>query len=211
MSGMALVFGLAISCMGTIMRDRRRTVSLAGRILEVVAGSLLFFGTVPLLWGISAATRGFCMIASSAEDPTPEGVREMIQAASPGITVGCIVLLLGAAVMLVAGQVGLRTKPTPSIDTRSTLGLLAAICSVVFGVVASLLFLGVWFHGGGLEAIFTDPSLAPKPSELAGHLAGILNKSLLAFIVVGCQGVTHATAALFAPTPDLEPVSKGLT
>ena len=91
------------------------------------------------------------------------------------------------------------------------MGVLAAIGSVVFGVVASLLFIVVWFHGGALEAIFADASFAPKPSELAQHLVGILYKSLAAFIAVGLQGVMQAMAAIFAPTSGSEAASESLT
>ena len=47
LSGVALTFGLVISCVATAMRDSQRTMSLAGRILQVVAGFLLLVGTMP--------------------------------------------------------------------------------------------------------------------------------------------------------------------
>jgi hypothetical protein len=210
MSGIALAIGLAVSCVATVMRDSQRTISLAGKTLHVVAGILLLIGTLPLLWGIMGAMRDFRMIATSAVAPTPESTREMFQAAVPTLTGGCAILVVGAVVLLVAGQVGVRTKPSQSIGTRSKFGVSAAIGSVVLGVVSSLLFVGVWLHGSALEAIFADAPSASEAWEFAQHLAGILFKSLAAFIAVGLQGVMQAVAAVFAPTSDSEQTPNNL-
>lgn len=198
-SGTALACGLLISCVAIVIRDSQKTLSLAGKILQVLAGSLLFVGTMPVLWGLLAVKQGFFIISTSAEAPKPENVREMVGAAAPMLTVGFGILLVGATAMLVAGQVGVRVKPSQTIGTRSTLGVLAAIGSLLLGLAVSLFFLGVWGHGTALEAMIADPTLIAKPSELAQHLVGILNKSLVAFIGMGCQGILQAAAAIFAP------------
>jgi hypothetical protein len=199
-SGRAFAFGLVISCLATVMHDSQKTISRAGKILQLVAGVLFLIGTMPVLWGILVAKRGFMIIATSEAAPKPEDLRRMVEAASPGITAGCVVLLLGAAVMLVAGQAGVRTNPSQTIDRRSVLPVLAAIVSVVLGVVATLLFIGVWSHGSALEAILANTEFAFKPSDLARHLTGILNKSLAAFIVLGCQGVMQILVGVFVPS-----------
>lgn len=212
MSGMALAFGLVIFCVATVMRDGQKTISLGGKILHVVAGVLLLIGTMPLLWGIMVAMKDFRMIAASATAPTPESIREMFQAAAPTLTVGCVILVIGAAALFVAGQVGVRTKPLQTNETRSIFGVLAAIGSVVLAVVSSLLFVGVWLHGSALEVMFADGvSVTPKPTELAQHLVGIHIKSLVAFIGVGCQGVMQILAAVSAPSSSSEAVSESVT
>ena len=82
-SGVALAFGLVISCVATVIRDSQTTNSLTGKILQVVASSLLLIGAMPVLWGLLGAKRGFMIIATSAMTPKPEDVREMVEAAAP--------------------------------------------------------------------------------------------------------------------------------
>lgn len=210
LSGMALAFGLAISCAATAMRDRQESISPTGRILLVVAGVLLLIGTIPVLWGILVTKNGFMVIATSSVAPKPDDIREMIAAASPMITLGCTILLIGSVVLLVTGQIGFRTKALQTSDTTSMLSNLAALGSLVSGVVLSLLLVGSWRHGIALEALLTEGG-AVKPSELAEHLAGVLDKSLLAFIAVGCQGVLQAVAAIFARASSSDAVPEGFT
>ena len=210
-SGTAMTVGLVVSCVATAMRDSQSAMSLAGRIFQVVAGFLLLVGTVPVLWGIVIAKRGFIMIATSATTPKPDDVREMVQSATPMLTVGCGVLVVGVVVLLVVGQVGVRTKTPQTSDALSILSTLAAIGSSVLAVVSSFLFVGLWFHENALEAFLTSSGATPKPSELAQHLTGVLNKSLLAFIAVGCQGVLQAVAAIFTPASGPGAVSENLT
>jgi hypothetical protein len=204
MSGMALACGLLISHVATVMRDSPNTISLLGKILRITAGVLLLIGAMPLIWGLLGAKSGFVAMATSAVAPTRENLRQIVQTAAPMLTVGCAVLLVGSVVLVAAGQVGVRTRLSHTTGTRSTFGFLAATVSVLLGVVASLLFVGVWLHGTALEAILADASFAPRPADLAQHLLGILNKSLLAFIGVGCLGILHAVAAIFAPTSGSE-------
>ena len=211
-SGMALTIGLAISCGATVMRDSRNSVSLGGTILSVVAGVLLLVGAIPLLRGVMCAIRDFRTIAASATTPNPENVREMVQGASSTLTVGCAILFVGSVVLFVAGQIGVRTKPLPTSDTRSMFGVLVAIGSTVLGVVVSLLFVGIWLHGDTLLAFFADVvSSTPRPSNLAQHLSGVLNKSLVAFMGIGCQGVVQIAATISAPSSSSETVSESLT
>jgi hypothetical protein len=198
-SGTALTLGLVVSCIGTVLPGSRKTTSLAGRISASVAGILLVFGTIPLLWGVLGAKRALMVIAMSAATPKPSEVQEMVQATAPMLLIGSTILLVGSVISLVAGQVGLRGKPRQIDSTRSVLGVLVTVVSAVLGVVLSLLFAGIWLHGSALEEIFTGTSLTPKPSELAEHLAGVFNKSMLAFIGVACLGITSIFAAIFAP------------
>jgi hypothetical protein len=198
-SGTALTFGLVISCVAMAMRDSQRTISLAGKILQVVAGVLFLIGSISVLWGIVVAKRGFLVIATSGATPKPDDVREMVQSAAPILTVGSVILVVGAVVLLVAGQIKDRTEQTSA--ARAKLGNLAAIGSFAVAVVVSLLFVGIWLHANALETTFADAGvIMPKASELGQHLAAILNKSLLAFIAVGCQGALQAVAAIFAST-----------
>jgi hypothetical protein len=199
MSGVALALGLAVSCVATAMRDSQQTTSLSGKILQVVAGVLLLIGTMPVLWGIMVAKKGFTVVCMSSVTPKPEDFQEMIEAASPGITVGCFVLLLGAVFMLVAGQIGLRTNPSPTIGTRSMFGVFAARAVMLLGVLAAFIFFGVWLNGNALGAIFANAERTPKASQLALHLMVILNRSLLAFSILGCQGILQAVVGVFAP------------
>lgn len=201
-SGIALALGLVISCVGTTKRDSQTAISPAGKILQVLAGVLLLIGTMPVLWGVLGAKRGFFIIATSAMTPKPENVQEMVGAAAPMLTIGSVILLIGSVVLLVAGQLRTRTKPPQTIGTHSVFGVLAASGSVLLGVVSSFLFLSIWGHGSALEAILGVTEITPKPSELAQYLSGILNKSLLAFIGVGCLGIMHILAAVLAPAAE---------
>lgn len=201
-SGMALTLGLAIWCIGMVMNNNRKTISLAGRISACVGGVLLVFGIMPLLWGVLGAKRSLMIIAMSAATPKPVEVQEMVRATAPMLLIGSAILLVGATVLLVAGQVGIRAKPPQTNSTRSVLGVIVTVGSVFLGVVLSLVFVGIWLHGNALEEIFTGTTLTPKAFELGEHLFGIVNKSLLAFIGVGCQGITSIFAAVLAPAAE---------
>jgi cytosine/uracil/thiamine/allantoin permease len=124
----------------------------------------------------------------------------MVEAAAPMITLGCATLLVGSLVLFVAGQVGLRAGPSRSTSTRSVFGVVAATGAALLGSLAAFLFLAIWLHGSALEALLANTELTPKPSELARHLMGILNKSMLAFSIVGGQAVLQAVAGILAPT-----------
>lgn len=201
-SGMALTLGLAISCIGMVIYDNQKTISLTGRISACVGGVLLLFGIMPLLWGILGARGALKVIATSAAAPKPEELQEMVRATAPMLSIGSAILLIGAGISLVAGQVELREKPPKPNSTRSAFGVIITVGSVGLSGILVLLFLGIWFHGSALEGIFSGATLTPKPSELAEHLVGICNKSMLAFVGVGCLGNTSILAAVFAPVAE---------
>jgi hypothetical protein len=203
-SGMALTLGLAISCIGMVMQDNQKTISLAGRLLASVAGILLVFGIMPLLWGVLGAKRALTVIATSAAAPKPEELHEMVQATAPVLLIGSAILLLGTVVLLVAGLVGLQPKSPPNSSQGSVTRVIVILGCLLFGVVLSLLFVGVWLHGTALGEMFTDTTLTPKPTEIAGHLMGIFYKSMFAFIGVGCLGIASVLAAVFAPVAESE-------
>ena len=209
-SGVALAFGLVVVCTGTVMRDGQRTMLPRGKVLLVVAGILFLLGAMSLLTGIVGAKAGFRVIATSAMTPKPEEAREMYRNASPAFTVGSSILVAGAVVLLVAGQVGFKAKPPQANKSPLMLGVIATVATLVLAFVSSLLFVGILSHGAALGAILTTSVATPKPSELAEHLAGILDKSMLAFISVGCQGALFLLAALFTPSSGSESISEGI-
>lgn len=210
LSGTAFVFGLVVVCLGTVMRDGQKLISPRGKVLLAVAGLLFLLGAMSLLTGIVGAKAGFRVIAMSAATPKPEMAREMAQNASPAFRIGSGFLIAGAVILLVTGQVGLQTKPLHANEARSVLGGFAAVTTVVLAIVSSFLFVGLWFHGYALEAFLTSSGATPKPHELAQHLTGILNNSLVAYICVACQGAMLVVAAVSAPLPSSETVSKGI-
>jgi hypothetical protein len=201
-SGMALTLGLVISCIGMVIHDSQRTISVAGKILASVGGVLLVFGIMPLLWGILGAKGALTVIATSASAPKPEELQEMLQATAPMLLIGSAILLLGTVVLLVAGLVGLQPKSPPNSSQGSVTRVIVTLGCLLFGVVLSLLFFGVWLHGTALGEMFTDITLTPKPTEIAGHLMGIFYKSMFAFIGVGCLGIMHILAAVLAPAAE---------
>ncbi len=205
LSGVAIALGLAVSCVATAMRFGQRTISVPGKALLAVAGVLILLGTMPLWWALSGAKADFRAIAASAGAPKPETTRAMAQEAAFPLAAGYAVWVVAAALSLAGGQVGSRAKPSPATGTRSVLAALAALGGVGLGVAASVLFLGIWLHGAALEGMLAGSVATPKPAELARNLAGVLDRARLAFLLVGCQGVMQAVAAVFSPWPPRGP------
>jgi hypothetical protein len=199
-SAMALVVGVVISCVATVMRDSRQTISTIGRLLYTGAGVSLIVGAMPLAWVVIGAKGSFRIIATSASSPTAESVQEMIQSAEPTMTIGYAMLVLSAVLLLVGGLAGFQASSSPTTGRRPTLSLVFAIGSVLVGVILLLLNISVWFNGSALETIITDASGGHKPSEWAAHLVGILNKSLFVFGGLGTLGLLQLLASIFVPS-----------
>ena len=106
MSAMALVGGLVISCVATVMRDSGQTISTIGRLLYTGAGVSLIVGAMPLAWVIMGAKGSFRIIATSPTAPTAESVQEMIQSVEPTMTIGFTMLVVPAVLLLVGGSPG---------------------------------------------------------------------------------------------------------
>lgn len=204
MSVMAIVVGLAISCIATVLRDGRRTISMIGRLLYVGAGVVLIAATIPVVWVIIQLKHAFGIIAMSATAPTTEEIQELIQSAEPKMAIGAAILLVAAGLLTVAGLAGFQPRPPARSASRMAISLMLAAGSGVVGAISLLLLVSVWFHGASLETMITDPSASPKPTELAEHLQAILNGTLLAFGGLATQGVVQILAATAAPSATTE-------
>lgn len=207
MSAMAIVVGVAVSCVAMVKRNNRQTISTTGRLLYAAAGVSLIGGTIPLAWGIMDANQSFRNIARSASSPTAESVQEMIHSVEPAMTIGFAMLVLSAVLLLAASLVEFQVKTSPANGTRAPLNNVVAIGSVLVSVILFPLLISVGLNGIALETILTETSMTPNPAELAAHLAGILNKSLLVFAGLGTLGLLQLLAAIYLPLarPDADP------
>jgi hypothetical protein len=194
MSAMALVVGLVISCVATVMRGSGQTISTIGRLLYTGAGVSLIVGAMPLAWVIMGAKGSFRIIATSSTAPTAESIQDMIQSVEPTMTIGFAILVVAAVLLLVGGLAGFQASSSQTAGRVAALSVVFAMGSVLVGVVLLLLIISVWFNGNALGMMITETSVTPKPVELAKHLAGILNKSLFLF------GGLQLLASIFAPS-----------
>ena len=200
MSAMALVVGLVISCVATVMRDSGQTISTIGRLLYTGAGVSLIVGAMPLAWVIMGAKGSFRIIATSPTAPTAESVQEMIQSVEPTMTIGFTMLVVPAVLLLVGGSPGFPASSSQTTGKRAPLSVVFAIGSVLVGVVLLLLIGSVWLNGNALGMMITEVSVTPKAAELAAHLAGILNKSLFVFGGLATLGLLQLLASIFVPS-----------
>jgi hypothetical protein len=200
MSAMALVVGLVISCVATVMRDSGQTISMIGRMMYIGAGVSLIIGAVPLAWVIMGAKGSFRIIATSPTAPTAESIQDMIQSVEPTMTIGFAILVVAAVLLLVGGLAGFQASSSQTAGKRAPLAVVFAIGSVLVGVALLLLIGSVWLNGNALGMMITEVSVTPKPAELAAHLAGILNKSLFVFVGLGTLGLLQLLASIFAPS-----------
>lgn len=204
MSVLALVVGLVISCVASVMRHSEQSISTIGKLLYTGAGVSLIVGAMPLAWGVIGAKGSFRIIATSASSPTIESVQGMMRSAEPQMTIEYGMFVLSAVMLLAAGLTGLQARPSQASDPRTPIRAVVAIGSALVGVILILLMISIWFNGNALRVMMTDTSLTPKPAELAAHLSGILNKSLIVFVGLGVLGLLQLLASLFPPlaTPD---------
>jgi hypothetical protein len=206
MSAMAVVVGLVISCVATVLRDGRRTISTTGRLIHAGAGLFLIAATVPVVGVISQLKGSFRIISMSATAPTPEEIQELIQSAEPKVTIGAALLLVTAGLSAVAGLAGFPARASAPSGSRMAFRAMSAMGSVVVGAISLLLLISVWFHGHSLETMMADQAASPKPVELAEHLQAILNGTLLAFGGLATLGVLQILAAVAAPSPATQSV-----
>lgn len=212
-SGIALAIGLVISCCATVMGDSKQTISRLGKVLCLVAGGLLFVGTVPSLWAIRGAWQSFRVLATSAEATLDsEIVAEMIGSTAPAIAIGCGIFAVAAVVLLVAGLVGFQAKSAEGTGTNRLLGFLILTGSVLLAIIVSLLLIRIWVHGSRLELLISETSgwtsypplsavLNPDPQIMGENLSGVLLKSFLVFVGLALLGIMQVLAAIAAPSP----------
>jgi hypothetical protein len=204
MSAMTLVIGLVISCIATVMRNSGHTISTIGRLLYTVAGVLLITGAMPSAWGIMSVKASFRILATAPTSLKPESFQAVILSAEPAMTIGCAVFALSAVLLIVAGTAGFQATPSQVNDRQSPLSVVFGTGSVLVGGVLLLLLMFVWSNGNALETMVTQTllkaSAGVKPSELAPHLSGILNKSLFVFGGVATLGLLQLLASIFAPS-----------
>ena len=199
-SAIALVVGLVISCLATVMRNSGHTISTIGRLLYTVAGVSLIIGAMPLAWGIMGAKASFSILATAKTSPKPESLLEMILSAESAMTIGYAVFVLSAVLLIVAGSAGFQATPSQVNDRQSPLSVVFGTGSVLVGGILLLLLMFVWSNGNALDTMVTEASVIAKPSELASHLLGILNKSLFVFGGVATLGLLQLLASIFAPS-----------
>jgi hypothetical protein len=203
-SAIVLVVGLVISCLATVMRNSGHTISMIGRLLYTVAGVLLITGAMPSAWGIMSVKASFRILATAPTSLKPESFQAVILSAEPAMTIGCAVFALSAVLLIVAGTAGFQATPSQVNDRQSPLRVVFGTGSVLVGGIALLLLMFIWSNGNALETMVTQTllkaSAGVRPSELAPHLSGILNKSLFVFGGVATLGLLQLLASIFAPS-----------
>lgn len=203
-SAMALVVGLVISCLATVMRNSGHTISMIGRLLYTVAGVLLITGAMPSAWGIMSVKAIFRILATSPTSPKPESIQAVMLSAEPAMTIGCAVFALSAVLLIVAGAAGFQATPSQVNDRQSPLRVVFGTGSVLVGGIVFLLLMFIWSNGNALETMVREASVGVKPADVAQHFSGILNKSLFVFGGVAMLGLLQLLASIFAPSAGLD-------
>jgi hypothetical protein len=208
LSAIALVVGLVISCLATVMRNSGHTISMIGRLLYTVAGVLLITGAMPSASGIMSVKAVFRILAYASTTPQPESMQVLMLYAESAMTIGCAVFALSAVLLIVAGTAGFQATPSQVNDRQSPLSVVFGTGAVLVGGIVLLLLMFVWSNGNALETMVTQAlskgSVGVQPSELASHLSGILNKSLFVFGGVATLGLLQLLASIFAPSAGLD-------
>jgi hypothetical protein len=206
MSAMALVVGLATSCVATVMKGNGQVTSTIGRLLYIGAGVSLVIGAASLAGGIMSVQDSFRTIAISASRTNPESIRDVIQSAELAMTIGYAMSVFSTVLLLVAGSAEFQARRPQADETRAGLSVAVAIGSVLLGVVLSLFLFSIWLSGNAIGVMIAETSVVPKPAELAEHLAVILSRSLFVFGGLATLGLLQLAASIIAPSmrPDAD-------
>jgi hypothetical protein len=203
-SAMALVVGLVISCLATVMRNSGHTISMIGRLLYTVAGVLLITGAMPSAWGIMSVKAIFRILATSPTSPKLESIQAVMLSAEPAMTIGCAIFALSAVLLIVAGTAGFQATPSQVNGSQSPLRVVFGTGSVIVGGIVLLLLMFIWSNGNALETLAREASVGVRLADVAQHFSGILNKSLFVFGGVATLGLLQLLASIFAPSAGLD-------
>jgi hypothetical protein len=200
----ALVVGLVISCLATVMRNSGHTISMIGRLLYTVAGVLLITGAMPSAWGIMSVKAIFRILATSPTSPKLESIQAVMLSAEPAMTIGCAIFALSAVLLIVAGTAGFQATPSQVNGSQSPLRVVFGTGSVIVGGIVLLLLMFIWSNGNALETLAREASVGVRLADVAQHFSGILNKSLFVFGGVATLGLLQLLASIFAPSAGLD-------
>lgn len=199
-----LALGWIMACAGISSPGPGDTVTFVGRMMYAAAGLLTMVAALLLAVGMVLMQRTFMIIATSASTPKFDMVEQAMSHCGWYPVVGFGLIALSALCVAFAGFAGVKKTeiqneqvPTPVRSMMRT-GL-TTFFTVLFAALFALLFILVSRHGAALESWAFDVETVPKASELAGHLKGILDKSLAAYVILLLLGVVQVVAAALAP------------
>jgi hypothetical protein len=199
-AGLAGLFALGwiVAGAGISSPGPGNTITPVGRVLYAAAGLLTIVCATLLAIGIVTMERTFMILATSESTPKYDVVERAISHCSWHPFVAFGLLALAALCVAFAGPAGLRKASTHIDQSPTTVRSMIMIgVTAFFAVLFAALFILVSRHGAALESLATDNM--PKPSELAGHLQGILNNSLGAYLILLLLGILQIVAAVLAP------------
>jgi hypothetical protein len=201
-----LAVGWIVACGGISAPVPGRRLTVPGRLCYAAAGLVTMVSTVPLILGSLVLRHAVVMLATSESAPTADQLDAIIAATRGYGPVGFAIGTVAGLLVILAACVGFRDTDSspagagPSPKSYVITGMTAAL-AILFGVF----FLFVSRHGAALSAVVLNSATTPKASELAGHLMGILSKSLAAYVCLTLVGGTQVLTAILAPAQRGDP------
>jgi hypothetical protein len=196
-----LAVGWTAACAGMSAPAPDRCVTVLGRLAYLAAGLATIVSTVPLGFGTILLRHQFLVIAtSSSAAPRPDQLELILADTCRFVPVGFYLAMVGGVFAFVTGCFGFRrTNSSPGAVRPQLKSYLVTGATAAFATLFCGFFLLVSWHGGALREILSNPESSPKPTELAGHLMGILSKSLAAYACLALLGAAQVLAAALAP------------
>jgi hypothetical protein len=199
-AGLAGLFavGWIVACGGISSPSEGKTVTLAGRILYAAAGLLTMASAGMLIYGTVALRSVFLILATSQTSPKPAELDMAIESVSWCPVTGFAIATVAALLVVLAAVAGWRTANAQHGQGPAPLRSMIVIgVTALLAVPFALFFILNSRHGAVLQILLV--SGMPKPSDLAGHLVGILNNSLYAYLILLLLGFLQIVAAVLAP------------
>jgi len=192
-----LALGWIVSCAGVSWPSRTQHITPAGRALYASAGIATAVSAMPAALGVWSLRTEFYILATSEAAPSPAVLLAAIKGSRTLLHAGFAVSGLAALLVVLVACAGFRTCEPGHRATSAWLAPTIVTCLTVFwGLAFTLSAVLVWRHGVSLAAIMADASSTPRAAELAARLSGILNASLIGFVLLFLLGSTQILAAV---------------
>ena len=205
LSAMAVVGGFLISIASITILPLAQRLSVNEKLLGGGAALMPIIAIFPLAWGVIVARQALMELAQ-ATLPSPDEFEATIKSSEQLLLVGFVLLVISAVLLLISVLWQQAKKSAMDSKPGQPRGFTGFMVGAVFvGLVAFVLLGGAWFDGTAIVRMLG--SRTPEPAALAGHMSGILIKSLLAFVSISALGLLGLLALLLRPKPTTRQVA----
>lgn len=195
----AAVYGLGIAAAagGFAALLRRQAVPPLTRFLVIFSGLASIVACVAAVVGHWSVASALHVLATSDRQMTSAEVSAMTAGSGPWVQLGYGVLIL-VPVLLAAASLAVRSSASREEPDRGDMApAVVAALAIILAAGFVLLHALSWRQAAAIRDVFRGQQLI-KASEFARLLSGILNKGLLASLLLMLQGGLWIVMGIFA-------------